>query len=160
MDVQYINPFIVAAQTVFKTMLSINIDMGKPQLKNTCVTSGDITGIMGLAGDKKGTVAISLREQGAKYIYKTLIGDECDGITQDVVDAVGEITNIISGQARKEFEKKGINLNAAIPMVIVGKRVEMNFITKLPIISLPFYFSLNNGHDGEKEVVYIDFSFE
>ncbi|MCX8110296.1 MAG: chemotaxis protein CheX, partial [Syntrophorhabdaceae bacterium] len=72
MDVQYINPFIVAAQTVFKTMLSINIDMGKPQLKNTCVTSEDITGIMGLAGDKKGTVAISLREQGAKYIYKTL----------------------------------------------------------------------------------------
>jgi len=160
MDVQYINPFIVATQTVFKTMLSINIDMGKPQLKNTCVTSGDITGIMGLAGDKKGTVAISLREQGAKFIYKTLVGAECDSINQDVVDAVGEITNIISGQARKEFEKKGINLNAAIPMVIVGKQVEMNFITKLPIVSLPFYFFLDNGHSGEKEVVYIDFSFE
>jgi len=159
MDVQYINPFIVATQTVFKTMLSINIDMGKPQLKNTCVTSGDITGIMGLAGDKKGTVAISLREQGAKFIYKTLVGDECDSINQDVVDAVGEITNIISGQARKEFEKKGINLNAAIPMVIVGKQVEMNFITKLPIISLPFYFTVNNGQ-AEKEVIYIDFSFE
>lgn len=160
MDVQYINPFIVAAQTVFKTMLSINVDMGKPQLKNTCVASGDVTGIMGLAGDKKGTVAISLREAGAKYIYKTLIGDECDSINQDVVDAVGEITNIISGQARKEFEKKGINLNAVIPMVIVGKQVEMNFITKLPIISLPFYFSLDNGSEGEKEIVYIDFSFE
>jgi len=42
----------------------------------------------------------------------------------------------------------------------VGKQVEMNFITKLPIISLPFYFSLDNGSEGEKEIVYIDFSFE
>ena len=160
MDIKYINPFIIAAQTVFKTMLGISAEMGKPALKNVNRTSGDVTGIMGLVGDKKGTVAISLREAGARFVYKTLVGEECDSINQDVVDAIGEITNIISGQARKEFEKSGINLNAAIPMVIVGKEVEMNFITKIPIISLPFYFPLNNDNSKEKEVIYIDFSFE
>jgi len=36
----------------------------------------------------------------------------------------------------------------------------MNFITKIPIISLPFYFSLDNDNSKEKEVIYIDFSFE
>lgn len=160
MDIKYINPFIIAAQTVFKTMLGISVEMGKPALKNVNRTSGDVTGIMGLVGDKKGTVAISLREAGARFIYKTLVGEECDSINQDVVDAIGEITNIISGQARKEFEKSGISLNAAIPMVIVGKEVEMNFITKIPIISLPFHFPLNNENSKEKEVIYIDFSFE
>ena len=160
MDVKYINPFINAAQTVFKTMLGISAEMGKPALKTINSTSGDVTGIMGLVGDKKGTVAISLRERGAKFVYKTLVGDDCETINQDVVDAIGEITNIISGQARKEFEKNGINLNAAIPMVIVGKEVEMNFITKIPIISLPFYFSIDNKNDSEKEVIYVDFSFE
>jgi chemotaxis protein CheX len=159
-DIKYINPFIIAAQTVFKTMLGISAEMGKPALKNANRTSGDVTGIMGLVGDKKGTVAISLREAGARFVYKTLVGEECDSINQDVVDAIGEITNIISGQARKEFEKNDINLNAAIPMVIVGKEVEMNFITKIPIISLPFYFSLDNDNSKEKEVIYIDFSFE
>ena len=160
MDIKYINPFIVAAQTVFKTMLGISAEMGKPALKTVNRTSGDVTGIMGLVGDKKGTVAISLREKGAKFVYKTLVGEECESISQDVVDAIGEITNIISGQARKEFEKNDINLNAAIPMVIVGKEVEMNFITKIPIISLPFYFSLDNGSSNDKEVIYVDFSFE
>jgi len=159
-DIKYINPFIVAAQTVFKTMLGISAEMGKPTLKTVNRTSGDVTGIMGLVGDKKGTVAISLREKGAKFVYKTLVGEECESISQDVVDAIGEITNIISGQARKEFEKNDINLNAAIPMVIVGKEVEMNFITKIPIISLPFYFSLDNGSSNDKEVIYVDFSFE
>jgi len=135
-DIKYINPFIIAAQTVFKTMLGISAEMGKPALKNANRTSGDVTGIMGLVGDKKGTVAISLREAGARFVYKTLVGEECDSINQDVVDAIGEITNI------------------------VGKEVEMNFITKIPIISLPFYFSLDNDNSKEKEVIYIDFSFE
>ncbi|MCX5815754.1 MAG: chemotaxis protein CheX [Proteobacteria bacterium] len=160
MDIKYINPFIIATQTVFKTMLSINADMGKPILKTINSASGDVTGVMGLVGDKKGTVAISLRERGAKFVYKTLVGEECESINKDVVDAIGEITNIISGQARKEFEKNGINLSAAMPMVIVGKDVELNFITKIPIISLPFYFPVDSGNNEDKEVMYVDFSFE
>ena len=78
-------------------------------------------------------------------------------LNPDVVDSIGEITNIISGQARKEFEQEGMNLKAAIPMVVVGKNVEVNFITKIPIISLPFYFSVGNG---TQEIMFLDFSFE
>jgi chemotaxis protein CheX len=159
MEVKFINPFILATQTVFKTMLSINVDMGKPVLKTVNSTSGDVTGIMGLVGDRKGTVAISLKSRGAMFVFKTLVGDDCTAITAEVVDAIGELTNIISGQARKEFEKSGINLKAAIPMVVVGKDLEMNFITKIPIISLPFSFALDNN-GGEKEVMFVDFSFE
>jgi chemotaxis protein CheX len=157
MDVKYINPFINAAQTVFKTMLSLDAKMGKPTLKNEKATSGDISGIMGLAGDRKGTVCISFNNKGALFVFKTLVGEEHDSIDPEVIDSIGEITNIISGQARKEFEQTGLNLKAAMPMVVVGKNVEVNFITKIPIISLPFYFSVNNG---TQEVMYLDFSFE
>lgn len=158
MDVKYINPFVTAAQVVFRTMLGIEATMGKPILKDVRATSGDVTGIMGLVGDRKGTIAISFREVGAMFVFRTLIGDECSKIGPEVVDSIGEITNIISGQARMEFEKAGINLKAAIPMVVVGHNVELNFITKIPIISLPFYFSMNDN--GEKEVMFLDFSFE
>jgi chemotaxis protein CheX len=157
MDVKYINPFVLAAQAVFKTMLSIDVNLGKPALKDVRSTSGDVTGIMGLVGDKKGTICISFREKGALFVFKTLVGDECETVNPEVVDAIGELTNIISGQARKEFESTGINLKAAIPMVVVGKNVEMNFITTIPIISLPFYFPTDNG---DKEVMFLDFSFE
>ncbi len=158
MDVKFINPFVTASQVVFKTMLGMETAMGKPILKDVRATSGDVTGIMGLVGDKKGTIAISFRETGALFVFKTLVGDECQSIGPEVVDAVGELTNIISGQARKEFEKSGINLKAAIPMVVVGHNVELNFITKIPIISLPFYFSVDGN--GTKEVMFLDFSFE
>ena len=157
MDVKYMNPFIIATQVVFKTMLGMEVRMGKPVLKKTRRTSGEVTGIMGLAGDQRGTLCISLTKDGALHVYNTLMGDGCVEINEDVIDAIGELTNIISGQARKEFEKNNINLKAAIPMVVVGQDVEMNFITTLPIVSLPFYFSVN---DGKEEVMYLDFSFE
>jgi chemotaxis protein CheX len=157
MDVKYINPFIMAAQSVFRTMLGIEATLSKPVIKTSRTTSGEVTGIMGLVGDKKGTITISFQDKGALFIYKTLIGDESASVNSDVVDAIGEITNIISGQARKEFEKAGINLKAAIPMVIVGKEIELNFITTLPIVQLPFNFSVGNG---TQEVMYLDFSFE
>ncbi len=157
MDVKFINPFVVAAQVVFKTMLGIEAKMGKPILKDVKSTSGDVTGIMGLVGDRKGTIAISFREKGAMFVFTTLTGDQCGSISPEVVDSIGELTNIISGQARKEFEKADINLKAAIPMVVVGNNVELNFITKIPIISLPFNFPTSNG---EQEVMFLDFSFE
>ena len=158
MDVKYINPFVLAAQAVFKTMLGIEVAMGKPLLKETRTTSGDVTGIMSLVGDRKGTVAISFRGKGAVFVFNTLVGETAEKVNADVVDAIGELTNIISGQARKEFENNGINLKASIPMVVVGTEVETNFITKLPVVSLPFYFGVNNN--GDKEVMFLDFSIE
>jgi chemotaxis protein CheX len=157
MEVKFINPFVIASQTVFKTMLGIDLTLGKPNLKEARTTSGDVTGIMSMVGDRKGTIAISFGEKGALFVFNSLMGDEADSICPEVVDAIGELTNIISGQARKEFEKTGVNLKASIPMVVVGRGVETNFITKLPIVELPFNFSADNGNG---EVMYLDFSFE
>jgi chemotaxis protein CheX len=156
MNVKFINPFVAATTTVFKTMLNIDLKMNKPILKNTKNTSAEVTGIMGLAGDTNGTICMSFTKKGALFVYKTLMGDEHNEINPEVIDAIGELTNITSGQARKEFEKSDINLKAAIPTVIVGKDVELNFICALPIVSLPFHFQT----DTDEETVHVDFSFE
>jgi chemotaxis protein CheX len=156
MDVKYIKPFVAATQTVFKTMLNMEPRMGKPILKDSGVTSGDVTGIMGLTGDKLGSVCVSFGERGAVLVYNALMGDDHDTISPEVIDAIGEFTNIIAGQARKEFEKAGINLKAALPTVVVGRGVEMHSMSKLPTISLPFSFS----SAGVEEAVRVDFAFE
>jgi chemotaxis protein CheX len=157
MEVKFVNPFIAAVRMVFKTMLNIELVLGAPGLKELKTTSGDVTGIMSMMGDKKGTLALSFREKGALFVFNSLMGEEASSISPEVVDAIGELTNIVSGQVRKEFEKNGVNLRASIPLVVVGKGVKTNFITNQPIISLPFTFSANNGNG---EVVHLDFSFE
>jgi chemotaxis protein CheX len=156
MDAGFVNAYLVAVQNVFRTMLQLEIFMGKPSLKKDRLTMGDVTGVIGFAGDKKGTFSLCFSKDTAGFIYKSMIGEEAPGITPDVVDAVGELTNIISGQTRVEIEKLGYKLSAALPTVIVGQNVEINFITKVPVITLPFRFQAGTT-TGE---VYLDFSFE
>jgi chemotaxis protein CheX len=156
MDAQFINPFLVAVQSVFKTMLSIQMTMGKPSVKTTNLTCGEVTGIIGFAGDKKGTLSLAFSKETATFIYKSMTGEDTPAVNADVVDAVGELTNIISGQARVEIEKIGCKLNASLPTVIMGQDVAVNFITKLPVISLPFGFDA----DGTAAQIFVEFSFE
>ena len=43
---------------------------------------------MGLVGDRKGAICISFHDKGALFVVKSLVGDECDKIGPEVVDAV------------------------------------------------------------------------
>jgi chemotaxis protein CheX len=156
MDARFVNCYLVAAQHVFKTMLGLDLTMGKPSLKTDGRTARDITGIMGFGGDRKGTFAISLGQQGAVEIYRTLTGEEQTEMGPEILDAIGELTNIISGQTRKELENLGFNITAALPTVITGRNLQINIITRAPVITLPFTFC-SNGTNGEMS---IDFSFE
>lgn len=156
MDAGFVNAHLVAVQNVFKTMLRIEIAMGKPALKTTRLTLADVTGVIGFAGDKKGTFSLAFTKESALFMYKAMVGEDAPSVNAEVIDAIGEITNIISGQTRVEIEKLGYKLSAALPTVIVGQNVEVNFITKVPVITLPFTFPA-----GEVEgKLFLDFSFE
>ncbi len=156
MDAGFVNAHLVAVQNVFKTMLSTDIVMGKPALKTTKLTNGDVTGVIGFAGDKKGTFSLAFTRETAIFIYKAMVGEDAPSVTPEVIDAIGEITNIISGQTRVQIEKLGFKLSAALPTVIVGSNVEVNFITKVPVIVLPFTFQAGSI-EGK---LFLDFSFE
>lgn len=158
MDVRYLNPFVLATKHVFKTMFNIDVDVGKPTVKQAKTASSDITGVVGLVGEKRGMLAVSLSGLAATSIYSILFGETAESHKDpEVVDAMGELTNIISGQARLGLESGGVSIKAAVPMVIVGKDMEISFMSKLPVISLPLHFSLQ---DGRPETGFIDFSIE
>ena len=156
MDAAFVNPYLTAVQNTFTTMLGIQIAMGKPELKHNRLTSAEVTGVMGFAGDKKGMFSLSFTKPSTLQVYKSMVGEEAHAITPDVVDCIGELTNIISGQARVQIEKLGFKLSASLPTVIVGEKVEISFITKVPVVVLPFTFQ-SEGVNGQ---LYLDFSFE
>ncbi len=51
---------------------------------------------------------------------------------------MGELTNMISGQARKELEEIGKLFQGAIPTVIIGKSHKLATMTKGLKIAIPF----------------------
>ncbi len=138
MKAEYINPFLKATLNVLKTMAFTEATPGKPYLKKEPTATGDISGIVGLTGEVEGSLSITFTEPCICHIVSNMFGEPVEGINPDVVDAVGEITNMISGDARRELEEKGVVLKGSLPSVITGKGHTINHITSGPVIAIPF----------------------
>lgn len=148
MDVQVVNPFIDATIHVLSSLAFTNAHVGKPYLKKDFVAQGDVSGIVGLSGDFKGTISVTFTKKCILKIVSKMFGEEIEEINDDVKDAVGEILNIVSGHGRQKLENMGKTLKGAIPTVITGKNHMITHMTSHPIIAVPF--STENG----------DFTFE
>jgi chemotaxis protein CheX len=138
MDVRYINAFLDATENVLKTMAFVSPKAGKPYLKKDNMAKGDISGIIGLTGDLKGSLGLSFSEKCIVKVVSNMLGESMTGIDNDVKDAVGEITNMISGVARKKLESEGLNITAAIPTVVAGKNHSIIHVLGGPSIIIPF----------------------
>ncbi len=138
MDVQLINPFIEATLHVLETMAFTKVTVGKPFLKKDKIARGDVSGVIGLTGQASGTISVSFTEQCILAVVSNMFGEEMTELNDEVQDAVGEIANMISGQARQKLETMGKSLKAAIPTVITGKGHTITHITNHPIMAIPF----------------------
>lgn len=66
MKVEYINPFLTAAISVFKTMLQTTLTRGEPYLKDGTQPNYEVSGMIGLSGQAKGMVVFSLSREAAR----------------------------------------------------------------------------------------------
>ena len=138
MDANIINPFINATLNVLETMAFVKAEVEKPYLKKDNVAQGDVSGIVGFTGDTNGTVAVTFDELCILKIVSNMFGEEMTEVNDEIADAVGELTNMISGQARKNLEEIGKKYQAAIPSVVTGKNHKLESMTKGPQIAIPF----------------------
>ena len=138
MDVRYVNPFLEGTMSVLKTMAFIEPKPGKPYLKKNNMAQGDISGIIGLTGDIRGSLALSFSENCIVKIVSNMLGEEIKSMNGDIKDAVGEITNMVSGVARKKLEELNLTISAAIPTVVAGKNHSILHVLGGPSVIIPF----------------------
>lgn len=138
MDVNIINPFISATSNVLETMAFTKSEVGKPYLKTDHVAKGDVSGVIGFTGEANGTMSVTFDELCILKIVSNMFGEKMTELNNDITDAVGELTNMISGQARKGLEELGKKIQGAIPTVISGKNHKLETMTKGPKIAIPF----------------------
>ena len=138
MDVKFINPFLQGTLEVLKKMAFMDPLPGKVYLKKSNIAAGDVSGLIGITGDATGSLAISFTETCICNIVNRMLGESYTTANREIFDAVGEITNMISGVARTYMEKEGMTVYAAIPAVIYGKNHTIDSIQDSPSIIIPF----------------------
>ncbi|MFW5845886.1 MAG: chemotaxis protein CheX [Planctomycetota bacterium] len=66
------------------------------------------------------------------------VGETYENISADVVDGVGELTNIIAGDAKNRLGQKGYSFNIGLPKIVVGRNYVTAQSKSLPCIVISF----------------------
>jgi chemotaxis protein CheX len=136
MQAEHINPFFRAVVNAFSTMLSCEVHRGELKLSESRKQRFPISGVIGLSGNAAGTVVVNMSEEVAIRAASTMLMMEITELNDDVIDAVGELTNMIAGQAKAELEQ--YDLSVSLPNVITGEGHEILFPSDTKPISVPF----------------------
>lgn len=140
-DVEFINPFIMATKTVIETQAQTPLTPGKAYLRKPSERIPmEIAGVIGLTcSEFKGSISICFRAEVFLKIYENMVGEKHEVITSEIEDAAGELLNIIFGQAKTVLnDQKGYTLDKAIPTVLVGEKLKLHHQSRNPAIILPF----------------------
>jgi len=140
MRVEYINPFIASLSNAFRTMLDCEVKRVAVFLKDSKSPKYDppheVSGVIGLSGTAVGTVVLSLSRNVALQAASVMLAYQVEEINADVIDAVGELTNMVAGAAKAQLEQH--KLMVSLPSVIVGKGHEVRFPSDVTPICVQF----------------------
>lgn len=140
MKAEFINPFLQATKNVLETMCQTPVQPKKPILKENKNTYGDVTGLIGMASDTvAGCMILSFSDTCIiNVVANMLMEDPKSCIDDEIVDAVGELTNMICGGAKASLAKIDHKFDLATPTMITGKGVEIATLSDSPTIVIPF----------------------
>lgn len=139
MDANIINPFLTAAIEVYKDMFGILANPGVPfLLEEEGKHRWDISGLLGVTGDYSGIMCFRLHKILAdKLLVKSGIETKTEKERQETVyEMIGEITNIISGNAASHIFHANIKISP--PAVIMGENHKIAWPKTMPVIGIPF----------------------
>ena len=153
MNVEFINPFLSSMLNVMSTMAQMELVPEKPRLKKGEVAMGDVSGLIGMVSEQtKGSLSITYEGKLALATMKKMVGEGPDEINDEITDLIGEITNMVTGGAKRMLSEKGIEFDMATPVVVSGKDHSIHHKAKGPVVIIP----LSSPHGK----AYIEFSFD
>jgi chemotaxis protein CheX len=135
MKVEYINPFLRATLETFVNMMNSPAKAGKMELRSSIEVEGSVCGFIELGGGVAGFVAISFPRVTAVRVSSKMVGEVVE-MGPDVLDAVGEIANIVAGAAKKDLE--AFKIQITLPKVISGVQKAIVPPSGIPLVAVPF----------------------
>ncbi|MBN2292791.1 MAG: chemotaxis protein CheX [Pirellulales bacterium] len=101
--------------------------------------TGEVTGMIGVHGQVSGFITVNMAEHVARKAIGGLLQDEFEKLTSQVVDGVGEMTNIIAGGVKNVLSNTPWAFsNVTVPSVIIGQNYQIAYATGLEYLSVTF----------------------
>lgn len=152
MNVEYINPFIEASQTVLKQIAGIDATLGKVFLKTSPYASEDIIIIVGLTGKIRGQAIFTMKQTVAMQIASGMMGGmPVTALDEISKSAISELTNMILGNTATLLYNRGINVEITPPSFLMGQNMQIS-PNKMKTICIPIMLSQDMEMDIDLSV--------
>ncbi len=135
-------------QQMFRAVIaSVDDTMAMCGLKAKCVGAssvpmpgmGTITGLIGVHGNASGFVTVNAGESLAIKAVGGLLQDQFSEMSAQIVDGLGEITNIIAGGIKARLSKSDWQFSKiTVPSVILGDSYEIAYAKGLEFLSVVY----------------------
>jgi len=158
MNIAFINPFVEATVRSLEMMAGVKAEKTGLELKEDLISTYDISSIIGITGETSGSIIISVPTKLACKIASNMLMEDVSVLDKMVEDAIGEIGNIIAGDARRTLIQEGFQLNISVPTVVVGSGHKISRSSNIPCIGIPFTteygeFEVNVGLQEQEDQI-------
>jgi chemotaxis protein CheX len=134
-----------ATHEVFATMMGLALEEGEPHCDHAALAPREgIVALVGLAGDWIGTGSLSCSAEMARNLSGSFLMQEFTSVDEEVLDAMGEIANMIFGNVKTALEERLGPMGLSIPTVIFGRNITTRSIGKSDWNVVPFLYEGQN----------------
>lgn len=136
---ELLRPFVAAAQLAFEQMAGLSLAVRGSYRLPDFRTSGNVSAVIGLAGPGQGALVLSLGEDVAQAAARRVLAEVDDNPDRELVDdCVGELANIIAGQARGMLADSPYEFAFGTPRLVSGVGHEIARDPGAPCLVLDF----------------------
>jgi len=116
---QIVDVLMNATRETFLNYMGIELVTGEVE-KRVAPVDSDITGIVGVAGDRVGYIMVTTNSLTARFIARELLMEE-EADDECIRDAVGELTNNIAGCLKSVYHEQYGGVALGLPLVVSGR---------------------------------------
>lgn len=129
--------FVQATLGVFENLFGLLPGAGAPVSEMNPSLSGEISGVIDISGAYEGAMVVSFPQAVLFKLCEKVDGKAPESMNDEVADMVGEIANMIAGNARRILEN--VEISISTPRVIreAGQGFEWPFRAS-PVVQIPF----------------------
>ena len=133
MTEQELRIFIDVVIDYFVLLTDESARMGVPYIQEGKSQLLDFTGVIGISGARKGGIFVTASSSMLKELASLIL--ESDDVAPDeILDMVGELTNTIAGNVRREF---GSSFMISVPIIVEGRPQDLRLQIKPPVFVVP-----------------------
>jgi chemotaxis protein CheX len=141
----FLGPFTSATKTTIKEMAGLDVEVSSVYQKRGYRMFGDISAVLGLVGQSEGSLVLSFPDATATRLVKRILADFDGNAEEGVVrDCIGEVANIVAGQARGPLANTPYHFTLSTPTIISGANHEIRHKPGAPCLVVAFTSELGD----------------